>query len=135
MAQQKGPEDQLAQVELLGHDCAELVDGHAQDASGGRGPGHQEDPLAGEQAELTEEFPRAVGDDHGLGRPALILDDLGATLEDDDQVVGLVAGGEKDVAGGDIGFAAVAAQELDLGVIENRRPARLEVGDVGDGGV
>ena len=67
---------QLAQVELLGHDRLHLVDRDPQDAAGGTDHGRQVHPLTGQQAHLPEELPRAVGDDHFLVRPTVVLDDL-----------------------------------------------------------
>ena len=129
MAQEKGPQDELAQVEFLRHDRPELIDADLQDAAGGRGPGRQEGTLAAQKADLAQELRGPVGDENGLVGPTVVLDDLGSPFENDDEVVGLVTGGEEELTGSDGELAAVGPENVDLRGIEDGGAAGLEVGD------
>jgi hypothetical protein len=102
---------------------------HPQDPTGRGGQCRQVDALTGEKADLAQELAGAVGGEDGLVGTAVVVDDLGLAVEEDDEVVGVVTLGEEDLPGGDVGLAAVAPQHVDLGRIEERRPPGLEVGD------
>ena len=93
--QEEGPEDQLAQVELLGHDDPQLLGRDAQHPARRDRHGGEVHALAGEQTDLPEELRRSVAGDDALVGAAAVLDDLGLTGEEDDQVVGLVPIGEQ----------------------------------------
>ncbi|HVC71557.1 MAG TPA: hypothetical protein VNC61_14985 [Acidimicrobiales bacterium] len=75
--------------------------------------------LSGEEADLAQEFRRAVADDDGFGGLAAVLDDVDGAVDEDDEVVGPVAGGEEDFTGCDVELASVAAEVLELGRIED----------------
>lgn len=120
MAEEKSPQDQLAQVELLGHDDTKLVRAHPQDATRGGDDSAQIDALSGEETELPEELRRTVTGQDRLDRPATVLDDLGLTLQKDDQVVGLIALGKQDDPGVDIGLAPVPPEHGNLGRVRDR---------------
>ena len=91
MANEEGPQEDLAQVGLLGHDDAHVVGGDPKNASRDAHPGSQEDALSRQQAYFAQEFPGSVVDDQRLVGRAELVDDLDPALEDHNQVVGLVA--------------------------------------------
>ena len=121
MAEQEGPQDQVAQAWFLRHDPAQLRDRDCQNLSRGGGDRAQEGSLPGEYAYLAQELRRAVAGDGPRPRLAVALDDVSGTREQHDQVVGHVTSGEQHIASGYVAFAAVRAQDLELGRIQDRR--------------
>lgn len=53
--------------------------------------GRKEDALTSQETYLPEELPCSVRDDDVLSRLSEVLDNLDGALEDDDQVIGLIA--------------------------------------------
>jgi hypothetical protein len=85
---------------LLRHDHVDLIDRDPQGATGCACHGAEVGALTGEEAELSEELERAKGDEGHLGRLTVVLDDVDFPLQDDYQVIGLVAVGEENVTHG-----------------------------------
>jgi len=122
--EQEGAQDQVAEAGFVGHDHAQLRDGHRQDPAGRGSHRRQVGTLPGQHADLAQELRPAVpGDDRGAG-PAVPLDDLGGAVQHDDQVVRLVPVGEQHLAGGHVTLRAVPAQHLQLGGVQLRGSPR-----------
>jgi hypothetical protein len=81
--------------------------------------------LTGEEAELAQELERAKGDEGHLGRLTVVLDDVEVPLEDDYQVIGLVAVGEENVTWGETLLDAVTLEHLELRRAEYGMASRL----------
>jgi hypothetical protein len=117
---QQGAQDVLTQVGLLSHDHSHLLDPNAQHAARCSDHGGQKDPLSGQETLLSEEFTGSVGDDQVLLWSPEVLEDVDLALEHDDQVIGLVAVGEEDIALLDLQFGSVATEHGQLCLTEKR---------------
>jgi len=101
MPKQEGAQEKLAEERLLIDDLANLGDGHPQYASRGTRHCCQKGSLPRQEADLAEKLSRLVGSDGWVLRSSCLGDDRDLALEQDNQVIALVALGEQHLAGGD----------------------------------
>jgi hypothetical protein len=114
VAKNERTQNQVAEAGFIGQHDAQLRNGNREESPARGGHCGQVGVLAGKHADLTEELrPTVAGDERGV-RVAIPLDDLGGSVQDDDQVIRLVPVGEQDVAGSHVALGAVPTQDLKL---------------------
>ena len=129
--QQVGAEHEIGEPAVRQDQRAQALHGHDQHLAGLHDHGAVERVLAGQQAELAEEAARPVDRDDPLVALPELVDDGHQALQDDEEVVAVVALVEQDLPRLDAAPLALGLQPCEL-LLAEARICAVAVGRLGE---